>query len=397
MAFSTLSHQLGDAEYLGTVALADGVSGFLYRRPDGSQSLVYWSISPLETESNRPDRKFDDLLERPFRLAAAPGSYRGIELFGTPFEVKTSGNTLELTAMRLPAILTGLSGLKPTVPFRRLSRPGAAESKYDRSIVFRTELSKDFVLSGGKSSVDVKKDDAAFKLQIFNLSDRAKRGTLALSGGRFGGVPAEVTVPAFGKTELNLTFTPELDKEFRGALRVGGTFDGKPASELVAPVRVVGKLLDGSRKVDLVGMSDPVNFRHNSSGRQTITYDPEAQGLKFHTLFPPNVDRWVYPEYMLQLPQESLKDALGIAFEVKVSAPEQVKQMLLMTVLGKEKEHGESINLNVVAPTAQWEERIVQFPDSLDPDRIRQLRLGLNSLVDDITYWVRNVRILYRN
>lgn len=71
--------------------------------------------------------------------------------------------------------------------------------------------------------------------------------------------------------------------------------------------------------------------------------------------------------------------------------------MLLMTVLGKEKEHGESINLNVVAPTAQWEERIVQFPDSLDPDRIRQLRLGLNSLVDDITYWVRNVRILYRN
>ena len=397
VAFSTLSHQLGDAEYLGTVALADGVSGFLYRRPDGSQSLVYWSVSPLETESNRPDRKFDDLLERPFRLAAAPGSYRGIELFGTPFEVKTSGNTLELTATRLPAILTGLSGLKPTVPFRRLSRPGTAESGYDRSIVFRTELSKDFVLSGGKSSVDVKKDDAAFKLQIFNLSDRAKRGTLALSGGRFGGVPAEVTVPPFGKTELNLTFTPELDKEFRGALRVGGTFDGKPASELVAPVRVVGKLLDGSRKVDLVGMSDPVNFRHNSSGRQTITYDPEAQGLKFHTLFPPNVDRWVYPEYMLQLPQESLKDALGIAFEVKVSAPKQVKQMLLMTVLGKEKEHGESINLNVVAPTAQWEERIVQFPDSLDPDRIRQLRLGLNSLVDDITYWVRNVRILYRN
>jgi len=107
------------------------------------------------------------------------------------------------------------------------------------------------------------------------------------------------------------------------------------------------------------------------------------------------VDRWTYPEYVLQLPQESLKGALGIGFEVKVSQASAVKQMLVMAVTNKQKEGGSSVNLQVKKPVEQWEKRFVQLPAGFDPAKIEQLRIGINSLADDVTVWLRGIRIIY--
>ena len=116
--------------------------------------------------------------------------------------------------------------------------------------MFRTELSDDFVLSSGKDSVDVKKDNAKLKLQVFNLSDRAKSGRIAVSGGKVTGVPEAVTVPPFGKAEFELGFTPELngvedaavDDAVDGGLHAGG------AARLLRAARRVEPDVDALRK-----------------------------------------------------------------------------------------------------------------------------------------------------
>ena len=107
------------------------------------------------------------------------------------------------------------------------------------------------------------------------------------------------------------------------------------------------------------------------------------------------MDRWTYPEYVLQMPQESLKGAIGLSFEVRVFSASQINQMLVMAVMGTQKSGGESIYLSVPTPSEQWEERTVQFPTDLDPDRIRQLRIGVNPNTANITYLIRNVNVLY--
>lgn len=108
------------------------------------------------------------------------------------------------------------------------------------------------------------------------------------------------------------------------------------------------------------------------------------------------MDRWVYPEYVLQLPQESLKGAAGISFEIRTDVPaDKISKCYLMAVMGREKEQGSSVDLPYDKPSAKWEERTVRFPDTIDPADIEQLRIGMNPQVDRPVYWIRNVKIVF--
>ena len=392
-AFATLTDKLGNAVPAGEVDLGKGLKGYLYRQKDGSDTLVYWSVSPLDNEGERPNLSTEDRLERAFPLPKQKGVLRGVDLFGTPFE--TDGT--KVTATRFPSFLDGVTGVKVSVPFEMPKTAGAPENlEFDKTIVFRTELSDDFVQSAGKDCVDIKNDDAKFKLQVWNLSDKPKTGVVSVTGGKTSGLPESVTVPAFGKTELELGFTPKFSKtDFKGALRATGVFGGRKATPLVIPVQSLKAMADSGRKVEMPQMVDPANWRKNASGAMTITYDAAEKAISFHTQFPPNVDRWTYPEYVLQLPQESLKGALGIGFAVKVSKASAVKQMLVMAVTGKQQEGGSSVNLQVKNPVEQWEERFVQFPAGFDPGKVEQLRIGINALADDVTVQLRDIRIIY--
>jgi len=391
-AFATLADQLGRAKLLGQVDLGKEIKGYLYRQPDGGKTLVYWSISPLDTESGRPNLSTGDLLRRTFALPGAARKVNGVDLFGTPFTADSD----QLTATRFPAFVNGAGDLKLSVPFEA---PAAGKSKadaaLDKTIIFRTELSDAFPLFAGKDSVDVKTADAKFKLQIWNLSNEAKTGSVAVTGGKVTGLPASVIVPAFGKTELALGFTPDIDKSFKGALRVNGEFNGRRTTGLVIPIQSMQAMIDSGRKVEMPQMVDPANWRKNSSGTQTITYDTKEQAIVVQTKFPAGVDRWSYPEYVLQLPQESLEKALGIGFEVKVAKAADIKQMLVMAVTDKQKEGGKSANLPVVAPTDTWQERFVQFPIGYDAGKVEQLRIGVNANADDVTVMIRNIKIYY--
>ena len=70
-----------------------------------------------------------------------------------------------------------------------------------------------------------------------------------------------------------------------------------------------------------------------------------------------------------------------------------ITQMLVMA----SHRTGKTVFLPVLEPTSQWESRVVVFdPGSVKPEEIEMLRFGLNSRVDEITFLLRNVEVLYR-
>ncbi len=156
-------------------------------------------------------------------------------------------------------------------------------------------------------------------------------------------------------------------------------------------------LFAGEKTVDFTRANDPAAWDQNVPGKLGITYDSDARGMKFAPVFRDNVkDFWVYPGMLLNLPVESMKNAVELKFEVKAVPAENVKFMLVIPTAVNAEGKRKSVHLNVAAPAEQWEERSVSLlRDDLNPEQIRTLRIGLNAKDRNITYWIRNVRIVY--
>ena len=397
-ALTILKNQFDFARCEGTIDLGEQLRGVVYRQPDGTQSLLYWRLSSLDTGNNRyfnNGHTWDGLASRAFSVKAPSPIYRGIDLFGTPFEVQSQAGCLTLNATRMPAIIHGLSGLQVTTP----ATPAVLKKKNDsnvedRTIVFRTVLSNDFELNVTKDSVDVKKDEAALTLQIWNLSEQAKTGMVTMEGCSIFGIPSQVSVPAFGVTELPL----KLNSRGIDQLKVGGRFNGKTVSQLVMPTTNMRKMIDSGATTACPALQEAGRWRPNASGKMDIADDATEKAVRFHTLFPENIpDYWIYPEFVLK-PGESFRDVIGIVFDIKVDKPDQVTQMILMQVEDTMQEHGKFTSRKFTVPANdQWEQRIVTLETNINPQQnIRMLRIGLNTSAREITYWIRNARLIHR-
>lgn len=387
-AFATLIDQLCNAEPEGEVSLGNGVKGYLYRQKDNSRTLVYWSCSEVDEGIQRPDITVKDEYERHFSLPRK-GTYKGVDLFGTPFETDSA----DVTAVRYPRFLHGVDGLPLSVPFRKTAlTPPADRADLDKSILFRTELSDDFTVFPSKDGADIRKESARYKLQVWNLSEHEKTGSIRISGGEIDGLPETVTVPSFGKVEFELTFTPVFGPDFKTNLRTDGLFEGKKTSPHVIPVYHIQELMASGRKKSVPQIYDPGKWKGNASGRMEICYDKEEQALRFRTVFPQDAESlWVYPEYALQLPQESLDGAIGIGFEMKSSKADPTSPTIVRAGLEKKPD----AYLRIPPPTEEWEERFAPFPVGLDLSKVITLKIGMSPHVYDITYWIRNIHLYY--
>ena len=125
-----------------------------------------------------------------------------------------------------------------------------------------------------------------------------------------------------------------------------------------------------------------------------IADDAKEQGVRFHVRFVDAWDFWVYPELHLQLPQESLEDAIGFSFETKIASLDKFKQMLLMVV----PDGAPSAFLGVTKPSLEWEPRTVLFGErKAELEKAPLIRFGLNTDAREATFWIRRIRILKKN
>lgn len=383
-AFATLTDRLGGAKYLGEPDFGAGIRAFLFRQPDGSQTVAFWSESELDRLNNKPDGITPTAeFRKEFTLPARHPAVL-TDLFGTPETVTPENDRLKLTATRYPAYLDGVTDIPVKTPPPDTGIAGSRKNGLDKSIVLRILPSAEFSVNTTRTTLLLSADakERKLRIQAVNFSEEPKRGELTVEGATLAGLPAHLELAPFETREIELTLPADLPPS-RHDLVFGGIFNGRPISRLVLPLLPLT-----SNAKPLTGSENPATWRKNSSGKMEISWDDKERAIRFDVTFPPDIDRWVYPELLVAglLPA----GANGLSFEIKTDQAESEKsKSLVMLVEGDAKETGKSISVPYTPSFGKWQKNFIDLP--ISAEKIKQIRIGMNPRKDRITFWIRNL------
>ena len=399
-AISTMARELADARLKGEMSAGEGVRAYLFERPDGSQTVTFWSVSPLDTARDGVVSPTPDFA-RQLSIPAADGSYCFSDLCGMRSSVSAKNGRLRLEATRFPAYVAGLHGLSATTLARApgKAKPYVAKVEEDLTVVIRADLNtNDFEIAGQKTRAVLKNDTGRLRLQVWNLGDRAKTGHVEIAGGTFAGLPDTLSLGPRGTppATLECVFTPSDGKTFHRDIVITGVFDGKRSSRLVLPIHLEKRFLSSCEKVPL-SCNDPKDWKRNTSADSfNVSWDESEQALRFDVEWKDQrTDRWLYPVYGLKLPAENLAGAKAVSFEIK-SMQDKVENDFatsnLMLIFGDTARP--DVFIEYGAPLGSWEKRYVIIADSDSPEDVKAIRLGANPNGTKCTLWIRNIVVL---
>ncbi|MGI5924318.1 MAG: hypothetical protein ACOX9E_10275 [Lentisphaeria bacterium] len=401
-AFATITAQLLEATLLGEINTNEQTRAFLFQQPDNTQTLVFWSKSAVDSGGKVT---MDDLHAVDISLALPAGNYVLTDLVGGTQALNVAGDAgaTTLRATRFPQYLAGLRGLKADQPPHK---PGTAltnnaDADEDLSVIVHLDFNADDIEVGGiKSMATLHKKNARGTLTLWNLDHKPKSGRLLISGGAFSGLPETISIDPMGKARFDVVFTPELPPEgFNTSLTISGSFNGKNISKFHLSLLLFGDLLANCDEIKL-NTARPENWRRNDSGtNSTMVYDEAEQAMRFDVSWErPDVDRWFYPEHVLELPEESFDGALVLAFEVKSNQDKvenDFRYSYLMLVTEDVKEYGNTRHISYRAPLHDWETRYAPLDSAQIPlSSVKMIRLGANPVGQQLSYWIRNIRLL---
>ena len=84
------------------------------------------------------------------------------------------------------------------------------------------------------------------------------------------------------------------------------------------PILFNGLFLQECEKIKLNATSPQAWRKNDSADRTKISFDEKEQAVRFDLEWDKDeTDRWFYPEYILELPQEEFNDAKSLLFDVK--------------------------------------------------------------------------------
>lgn len=394
-SMAAVSSVLGDARLLGEKRIAEGVRAFVYQKPDKSHVLAFWSQS--EVDLGVGVVRMSDGVTKAFTLAAAPGSYRLVDMMGTPSVVKADRSGLHLSARRFPQYLTGLKALTADIPpldAGRLARY-VLKANEDLSVVIRPETHPDdFNITGGKRIAELHKETGRIRLEVWNLSAQAKRGRLGLRGGTFAGLPPEVALAPWDKTVLDVVYRPEAGDRVSFDLDIAGRFDGRRTSRVRIPVIYNWRFMQGCRAVPLPRLDDPGAWIRNDSAQSyRCSWDERERAVLFEAAWDGTTGQWFYPIVKLA-DGESLEGARYVEFEAKSwqdKVENDMGHVQLMLLYGADGTDGTK-NAGFRAPGFEWEKRTAALPP--DAGGVRQFRLGFLPYGHQLKLWLRNFKVL---
>ena len=405
-ALSAMTREVGDARLVGALRVEKGLRAYLFEHPDGSQTIAFWSESPVDTATSgsavvkaAPD--FARTLRLKLPTVGAP--FRLADLCGTVSSVSSdTEGFLTLAALRFPAYVSGLRGLHADEPARSMvdgkTRPEMPDT--DISVVFRVDLTPgDFETT--KTMAVAKTDSPRLRIQVWNFGDAAKTGAVEAVGTRLRGLPARpIILGPCGSEPIEFDCVMEpMDSSSEATFVLRGVFGGRRTTHLSMPVLFERRFLASCKSVPL-GWKDPAAWKRNDSAAEySVRWDEKEQAVRFDVAWTdPGVGRWFYPVLPLTLPRESMKGVLRVAFEVK-TAQDKVendfgRRYLMLVRSGKT---GSSSDwFSYAAPSGSWERRYVELPPIAagDLSDVSAIRLGGNPNGMRLTFWVRNIEIL---
>ena len=408
-ALSAMTRELADARLAGAINVGKGLRAYLFDHPDGSQTVAFWSESPVDTatEGSTPIKPVPDFARTlRLKLSTKGGRFRFADLCGTVSSATSDADgTLTLAATRFPAYVSGLRGLRADEPARAMGQnaTGASIPEKDIAVVFRVDLRPgDFEKT--KTMAIAKTNSPHLRVQVWNFGDAAKRGTVEVSGARLRGLPSEpIVLGPRGSVPAEFDCVLEPTEPSSGiTLELSGVFDGRRTTRLSMPVLLENWFLSECVATPL-SWKDPAAWKRNDSAdTYSVKWDEKEQAVRFDVAWAdPGAGRWFYPVLPLKLPHDSLKGALRVSFEVK-TAQDKVEndfgdRYLMLVRSGKS---GASRNwFPYAAPTGSWERRYVELPPFAvgDLSDVCAIRLGANPRGMRLTFWVRDVKVLKPN
>ena len=237
-AMSAMTRELVSARLVGAMDVGKDLRAYLFEQPDGSQTVMYWSVSPMDTTGGNVVATPDFALQ--LDLPVANGEYRLSDFCGAISSVTVTNGVLSLESTRFPAYVAGLSGLsaaRKAHPAGKV-KPYVPDDDEDLSVIIRADLDKDdFSIHGQKSRAILKQDTGRLSVKVWNMGDTAKTGGVEVAGGTLKGLPAKISLGPRGTppAAFDCTFTPAGTNL---TLVLTGVFGGKRSSRLFIPVEV---------------------------------------------------------------------------------------------------------------------------------------------------------------
>lgn len=391
-AMAAIASELGDAKLLGEKKISDGVRAFVYEKPDGKRTLAFWSESEMDTDDGVV--KMTDPKIRGFVIDEEPGVYRLVDMMGTPSVMTNLSGRLVLEAERFPRYLTGLHRIVADVRAADCGRLAKYNPKEDEdlTVVIRPETNpEDFSVIGGKRIAELLKERGRINLEIWNLSSKEKRGAVGCRGGSFGDTSKDVALPPWGKTDLEVLYTPPAGDEICFDLDIAGKFNGKRSTKVRIPVVYNWRFMRNCQAIALPRLNDPKAWHRNDSAKSYhCGWDEKEKGVLFEVEWDAANFPVLYP-YAEMSGRESFEGVRYIEFEAK-SWQDKVEndmghvKVLLIPEKGATKECG------FQALGFEWEKRTVVVPEGIGA--IKQLRIGFAPRGRHLKFWLRNVRLL---
>ncbi|MPM64701.1 hypothetical protein SDC9_111589 [bioreactor metagenome] len=161
-------------------------------------------------------------------------------------------------------------------------------------------------------------------------------------------------------------------------------FNGKRATRLVISPH---HFQMESRAFEPAG--DSARWQKNSSGESRIVRDENVDALKIDASFNQR-DKWVYPRFTLNKEERSAFDkAVGLSFEIRTE--QNRKEMSSPSLVWITMTDGKKYRLDYKPSLGDWGEVRIMFPEG----QVQSFEIGMNPKKESITYWIRNVRLLY--
>ncbi|MBS1371099.1 MAG: hypothetical protein HPZ91_14200 [Lentisphaeria bacterium] len=132
-------------------------------------------------------------------------------------------------------------------------------------------------------------------------------------------------------------------------------------------------------------------WHRNCAGRMTISHDPAENAIRIHSDFTNTAGGWSYPEYILNLPGESLEHAYAVSFEIKAAHPDGNPYFPYSYIQVVDDLKNAYRELPFDRPAPAWGKRTVLLPEET-MKKVRKFRIGMGSREKEFDFWIRNIR-----
>ena len=379
-ALGRLIAEVGNGVLAGEVETSDPkVRAFRFDMPDGKVKIAYWRRTEIDDGKDV--------------VRMWPWSDMGTDAYIR----LEDGGRFDVCAKRRAQYACLPSKAKVKIPPCDIGRIGAMPPPgEDRFVVFRADFDKrGYALGGNKSTLEMKGGSIGLTLEVWNLGDEEKNGSISFDGrGKVFGLPAgEVSIPPCGKASFPLRY--EISGETDPVVSFSGEFNGQMTTPFVVPVFSEAKYLAECDVVECAASKKGRWSLNSSASSSDCSWDDAEKAVMFSFRWPHDKNgMWFFPRYRLDLPREAMDGAMLLAFRVK-SRQDKVENDYKSARIYL-KGRGGSRQYMCSAPTHDWETKYIEIPEDARKMGVTAIEFGGHPKGHSVDFWIKDVRIFRR-